>query len=52
VVLASIFTFSVGVIFGIYFLKKYLAFSVAGIIKKGFSESKILAFKGFVKIKT
>lgn len=52
VVVASIFTFSTGVLFGIYFLKKYLNFSVRKIILKGYSESKLFAMKGFSKINT
>lgn len=50
VVVASIFTFSTGVIFGIYFLKKHLDFSVMKLITTGYTESKLFAIKSFSKL--
>lgn len=52
VAVASFLTFITGVIFGIYFLKRYLDFSVRRLIMRGFTESKLFAMKGFNKIYT
>lgn len=52
VAVASILTFTTGVIFGIYFLKKYLNFSIRSLLMRGYSEGKIFAIKGLSKIYT
>lgn len=47
VAVVSILTFTTGVVFGMVFLKKYISFSVKGLVFKGFSEVRT----AFVKIK-
>ncbi|HVW97012.1 MAG TPA: oligosaccharide flippase family protein [Mucilaginibacter sp.] len=51
VALASIFTFLSGVLYGYWVLKKHLNFSISGIFKMGFLESKSLAVELVAKYK-
>ena len=50
IAVVSIFTFSTGVLFGIFYLKKHLNFSVKNVMVRGYTESKSFALKGFNKI--
>lgn len=50
IAVVSVFTFSTGVIFGGFFLKKIHNFSVRSVIISGFAESKTYAMKMFSKI--
>jgi O-antigen/teichoic acid export membrane protein len=49
VALATLFTFSSGVLFGYYWLKKYLDFTLDGFFTVGFNELRLLA-KQYLKI--
>ncbi|MDB4923567.1 oligosaccharide flippase family protein [Mucilaginibacter sp.] len=51
VAIASIFTFLAGVIYGYWILKKYLDFTILGILKMGFTETKALMGTFIVKYK-
>ena len=48
---ASIFTFLVAVIYGYIMLRKYLKFTITGILRSGFAESQFLLVS-FFKVKT
>jgi len=51
VAIASIFTFLAGVIYGYWVLRKYLNFTMFGILKMGFVETKALILTFIVKYK-
>lgn len=51
VALATLFTFLSGVIFGYYWLRKYLEFSLTGFFAIGFSELKLLIQQNLFKNK-
>jgi len=51
VAIASIFTFLAGVIYGYWVLRKYLNFTMFGILKMGFVETKAIIVSFIVKYK-